>query len=83
MSALRAGLVHGALCLGCCWAVMTVVLLVGLMNLLWMAGIFALIVVEKYWKHGLAVAKIAGAALIVMGAAVIAQPGLLAAISLP
>jgi predicted metal-binding membrane protein len=82
-SALRAGLVHGALCLGCCWAVMTVLLLVGLMNLLWMAGIFALIVVEKHWKHGLAVAKIAGAALIVLGAAVIAQPGLLAAISLP
>ena len=83
LSALRAGLVHGALCLGCCWAMMTVLLLVGLMNLLWMAGIFALIVVEKHWKHGLVVAKAAGSALIVLGAAVIADPALLAAISLP
>jgi predicted metal-binding membrane protein len=82
LSALRAGLVHGALCLGCCWAVMIVLLLVGLMNLLWMAGIFALIVIEKNWQHGLVVAKIAGIALIVLGAAVIAHPALLAAISL-
>ena len=83
LSALRAGLVHGALCLGCCWAIMTVLLLVGLMNLLWMAAIFALIVVEKNWKHGLVAAKVAGVALMVLGAAVIARPGLLAAISLP
>ena len=82
LSALRAGLLHGALCLGCCWAIMTVLLLVGLMNLLWMAGIFALIVIEKNWKHGLVVAKVAGVALIVLGAAVIAHPALLAAISL-
>jgi predicted metal-binding membrane protein len=83
LSALRAGLIHGALCLGCCWAIMTVLLLVGLMNLLWMAGIFALIVVEKNWKHGLLAAKVSGVALVVLGAAVIARPGLLAAISLP
>lgn len=82
LGALRAGLVHGALCLGCCWAIMTVLLLVGLMNLFWMAGIFALIVVEKNWTHGLLAAKVAGLSLIVLGAAVIARPGLLAAISL-
>ena len=82
-SALPDGLIHGLLCLGCCWAVMTVLLLVGLMNLVWMAGIFALIVIEKNWKHGLIVAKAAGVALIVLGAAVIAHPALLAAISLP
>jgi len=82
-SALPDGLIHGLLCLGCCWAVMTVLLLVGLMNLVWMAGIFALIVIEKNWKHGLIVAKAAGVALIVLGVAVIAHPALLAAISLP
>ena len=68
-------------CLGCCWALMTVLLLVGLMNLLWMAGIFALIFVEKHWKHGIVLAKVAGIALIVLGAAVIAWPALLALIS--
>ncbi len=61
---------------------MTVLLLVGLMNLLWMAGIFALIFIEKHWKHGLVVAKIAGVALMVLGAAVIAYPSLLPSISL-
>ena len=81
-SALRAGLVHGALCLGCCWAIMAVLLLVGLMNLLWMAGIFALIFFEKNWRHGLVVAKIAGVALMLLGAAVIAYPALLPSISL-
>jgi predicted metal-binding membrane protein len=81
-SALRAGLLHGAFCLGCCWAVTMVLLVVGLMNLMWMAVIFALFMVEKTWRHGLAVAKIAGLALMILGAAVIARPALLAAISL-
>jgi predicted metal-binding membrane protein len=81
-SALRAGLLHGALCLGCCWAVMTVLLVVGLMNLVWMAGMFVLFFVEKSWKHGLVVAKIGGAALTLLGAAVVAHPSLLATISL-
>jgi len=81
-SALRAGVIHGAFCLGCCWAITTVLLVVGLMNLLWMAGIFALFFIEKSWKHGLIVARIAGVALVVLGAAVIAHPALLASISL-
>ena len=82
VSALRAGAIHGAFCLGCCWAITAVLLVVGLMNLLWMAAVFALFFVEKSWKHGLVVARIAGAALIVLGAAVIARPALLASISL-
>jgi predicted metal-binding membrane protein len=82
VGALRAGLVHGAYCLGCCWALTAVLLAVGLMNLVWMAGIFAIFVVEKSWKHGLVVAKVAGGLLIGLGAAVIAHPALLATISL-
>jgi predicted metal-binding membrane protein len=82
VSALRAGVIHGAFCLGCCWAITTVLLVVGLMNLLWMAGIFALFFIEKSWKHGLIVARIAGVALMMLGAAVIVWPELLVAISL-
>jgi predicted metal-binding membrane protein len=52
------------------------------MNLVWMAGIFAIFLAEKSWRHGLLLAKIAGIALIVLGAAVIARPALLASISL-
>ena len=81
-SALRAGVIHGAFCIGCCWAITAVLLVVGLMNLMWMAGIFALFFIEKSWKHGLIVARVAGVALMVLGAAVIAWPELLASISL-
>lgn len=80
-SALRAGVIHGAYCLGCCWAVMTVLVVVGLMNLGWMVGIFLLFLAEKHWKHGLVLAKIAGTALITLGAAIVAWPAMLALIS--
>lgn len=80
-SALRAGIVHGLFCLGCCWALMAVMIVVGLMNLLWMMGIFALFVLEKHWKHGIVLAKIAGSALMAVGVTVIAWPALLALIS--
>jgi len=82
IGALRAGVVHGAYCLGCCWALTSVLLAVGLMNLVWMAGIFSIFVIEKSWRHGLIVAKVAGAVLIALGAAAIAHPAALALISL-
>lgn len=82
VSSLRAGVVHGAFCLGCCWSLTAVLVVVGLMNLIWMAGIFALVFIEKSWRHGLVMAKIAGALLMVLGAAVIAHPQMLAMISL-
>jgi predicted metal-binding membrane protein len=81
IGALRAGVVHGAYCLGCCWALTSVLLAVGLMNLMWMVGIFALFVIEKSWRHGLVVAKIAGIGLSALGTAVIVHPALLATIS--
>ena len=82
ISALRAGALHGAYCLGCCWALTAVLLVVGLMNLIWMAGIFAIFLLEKSWRHGLIVAKLAGIALIVLGVAAMVAPALLATISL-
>ncbi len=79
--ALRAGAAHGLYCLGCCWAVMAVLIVVGLMNLMWMAGMVVLFFAEKHWIHGLALAKVAGAALVILGLAVVARPGILALIS--
>ncbi|MET0442638.1 MAG: DUF2182 domain-containing protein, partial [Casimicrobiaceae bacterium] len=63
------------------WALMLVLLVVGLMNLAWMAGLFALIYVEKTWRHGLALAKVAGGALVAVGIAVAAHPALLDLVS--
>jgi len=79
--ALRAGAVHGLFCLGCCWALMMVLVVVGLMNLLWMTGLFIMFFAEKHWRHGLALARVAGGALVVLGIAVVAAPGLLVQIS--
>jgi len=43
----REGLVQGGACLGCCWAVMTVMFAVGLMNVLWIAFLGGLMALEK------------------------------------
>jgi predicted metal-binding membrane protein len=60
---------------------MAVLAVVGLMNVVWMAALFVLFFVEKHWKHGLAMAKAAGIALMLLGIAVAARPALLALIS--
>ena len=80
-SALRAGIDHGAFCLGCCWALMAVLFVVGLMNLVWMVVLFVVFLIEKNSRHGLAVAKATGAALVVLGVAVVVRPSILPAIS--
>lgn len=45
--ALRMGLEHGAFCAGCCWAFMTLLFALGVMNLFWVAALTALVCVEK------------------------------------
>ena len=79
--ALRAGAAHGVYCLGCCWAAMAVLVVVGLMNVMWMAGMVALFFAEKHWKHGLLLARVAGASLVALGGAVVAWPAILPLIS--
>ncbi len=80
-SALRAGIDHGAFCFGCCWALMTVLFVVGLMNLAWMIALFVVFLAEKSSRHGLLVARVTGAGLVVLGVIVIARPAVLRAIS--
>ncbi len=79
--ALRAGLRHGTHCLGCCWALMTVLLVVGLMNLVWMVGLSLLFLAEKHWRVALLGGRVVGAGLVVLGLAVMASPDLLHAVS--
>jgi len=76
-SAFRAGASHGAYCLGCCWALMSVLVVVGLMNLVWMAGLALVFLAEKNWRHGAALSKVAGLAVGLLGVGVIVNPGLL------
>ena len=60
--ALRMGLHHGLYCLGCCWALMLLLLIGGVMNLLWVAAITALVFVEKLVAGGDRVRRGFGAA---------------------
>ncbi|MGM0451423.1 MAG: DUF2182 domain-containing protein, partial [Pseudomonadota bacterium] len=43
---------HGAFCVGCCWALMLVMFVVGIANLAWMAPLAALMLVEKVARQG-------------------------------
>lgn len=63
-SALRLGIEHGAWCLGCCWALMAVLVLVGAMGLAWVLGITALVAIEKLTRRGALWARLIGVALL-------------------
>jgi predicted metal-binding membrane protein len=80
-SAFKAGLSHGAYCLGCCWALMAVLVVVGLMNLVWMAAIALVFLAEKNWKHAVGLTKVIGLGLVGIGIAVIVSPGILPTLS--
>ena len=61
------GLRHGLYCLGCCWALMALLFVAGVMNLLWIAAIALAVLVEKVVPHGDQVGRLTGAALIAAG----------------
>ena len=65
--ALHMGFKHGLLCTGCCWALMALMFVGGVMNLLWMVVITAVILIEKVAPRGDIFAKIAGVAMITSG----------------
>ena len=50
--AFRMGVKHGAVCTGCCWALMTLLFVVGVMNLAWVAAIAAFVLIEKVVTAG-------------------------------
>jgi predicted metal-binding membrane protein len=58
--ALGMGLEHGAYCLGCCWLLMTLLFVVGVMNLLWVAAITLFVLAEKLLRGGAWIARISG-----------------------
>jgi predicted metal-binding membrane protein len=80
-AAFKAGASHGLYCLGCCWALMAVLVIVGLMNLAWMAVIAVVFLTEKNLPYGPVVSRVVGAAVVALGLAVAIFPGLLAWLS--
>ena len=63
-NAFRLGLRHGLYCIGCCWAVMAFLFLVGIINLLWVAALSAFIFAEKALPEGRTLVRVAGLVLI-------------------
>ena len=67
LGALRLGLLHGAYCVGCCWALMLLLFVGGVMNLLWVVVLAVIVAAEKLLPNGLWLGRIAGLALIGWG----------------
>jgi predicted metal-binding membrane protein len=69
----RMGFVHGSYCLGCCWAAMSVLFAVGVMNLAWIAGLSALVLLEKTLPRGQWLARASGVLFTCAGVLVLAR----------
>ena len=69
LGAIKTGMRHGAFCLGCCWMLMALLFVGGLMNLFWVAAITLLVLIEKTAPWGGRMARITGIVLAVWGAA--------------
>jgi len=69
--ALSMGLRHGLFCVGCCWALMALLFVAGVMNLVWVAAIAGFVLVEKLMRHGAAAGRVAGIVFFVWGAYVL------------
>jgi predicted metal-binding membrane protein len=79
--ATRAGVAHGVYCLGCCWALMGVLLSLGVMDLVWMGVVAAVIAVEKVSRYGEPISRGIGVALAAIAVLIQLDPGVLSAIA--
>ena len=68
LGAIRLGALHGAYCVGCCWMLMSLLFVGGVMNLTWIAALAILVLIEKALAAGPWVGRLAGIALIGWGA---------------
>ena len=71
---LRVGMSHGLFCLGCCWALMALMLVFGLMNITAMVALTIVCTIEKLWVHGPQFARGVGMAALLTAVAVFVKP---------
>jgi predicted metal-binding membrane protein len=71
--ALILGLRHGVYCVGCCWSLMALLLVGGIMNVLWIVLLALLVLLEKVTSSGRLIARVAGAVFIMAGAWLLAK----------
>jgi predicted metal-binding membrane protein len=69
IGAVRLGVLHGAYCVGCCWMLMALLFVGGVMNFAWIAALTLVVGIEKLVQRGDLFAKAVGVALIAWGIA--------------
>jgi predicted metal-binding membrane protein len=72
--AFRMGLKHGTFCTGCCWFLMALLFVAGVMNMWWVALIAAFVLLEKVAPRGLWIGKAAGVFLATWGLWLLLRP---------
>lgn len=73
LPSLGLGFRHGLYCIGCCWALMLLLFVGGIMNIVWIAGLAILVLLEKAMSDGRNVSRLVGLALIIAGISLIWQ----------
>lgn len=67
MGALRMGIKHGVYCTGCCWMLMALLFVAGVMNMFWVAVITVLVLLEKIVPFGTRLGNMTGVIFVVWG----------------
>ncbi len=75
VGAFRMGVEHGAICVGCCWALFALLFALGVMSVLWMAVVTALVFVQRTLPHGDRITPFLGVGLVAFGIWIAAAPG--------
>ncbi|HNP36474.1 MAG TPA: DUF2182 domain-containing protein [Woeseiaceae bacterium] len=65
--AMRMGFVHGLYCVACCWLLMLLLFVGGIMNLVWIAGLTVVVLLEKLAPFGFVFARSSGALMMGIG----------------
>ena len=73
IGAYRMGFRHGIYCVGCCWVLLALLFVGGVMNLFWVAGLAAFVFLEKLAPPGPWPPRLAGATLIAWGGWILAS----------
>ena len=69
---LMMGLHHGLYCLGCCWLLMALLFVLGIMNLPWIAVLTVFVLLEKILPRGRLVSRLSGGVFAAWGMALLA-----------
>jgi len=83
LGSLRMGVEHGALCVGCCWALMAALFALGAMSIGWMAFVAVLIAIEKLAPRRTAASRAIAVALVTLGLAVAVAPEQVPGLTVP